>query len=130
LGFNEDASRRLRDFFLGEALPYLDKVGARGMALADPSRAKGMFQQLRIPAACALHSTIADLETICEENGSSTSRGISLGATWLAIGDIPLSYAVLLLGAVHVSARVEVLEELAFEERCNAYVQPRTGAAH
>ena len=102
LGFNEDASRQLRDFFLSETLPYLDKVGARGMALADPLRAKGMFQQLRILLPAALHSTIADLETICEEKRQldQQRRYHLVLHGWLLV-HIPLSYAVLLLGAVH-----------------------------
>ena len=102
LGFNEDASRQLRDFFLSETLPYLDKVGARDMALADPLRAKGMFQQLRILLPAALHSTIADLETICEEKRQldQQRRYHLVLHGWLLV-HIPLSYAVLLLGAVH-----------------------------
>jgi hypothetical protein len=102
LGFNEQASRQLRDFFLRETLPYLEKAGSRGMLLADPLRAKGMFQQLRILLPASLHSTVGDLETICEEKRQldQQKRYHLVLHAWLLV-HIPLSYAVLLLGGVH-----------------------------
>lgn len=102
LGFNEQASRQLREFFLGETLPFLEKVGPRGMALADPLRAAGIFQQLRILLPAALHSTVGDLETLCEEKRQldQQRRYHLVLHGWLLV-HIPLSYAVLLLGAVH-----------------------------
>lgn len=102
LGFNEQASRQLRDFFLSESLPYLDKVGPRAKALADPMRAKGMFQQLRILLPASLHSTIGDLETICEEKRQldQQRRYHLVLHGWLLV-HIPLSYAVLVLGTIH-----------------------------
>jgi len=102
LGFDEQASRQLQKFFLDETLPYLEKVGPRGMAIADPLRAKGMFQQLRILMPAALHSTADDLETICDEKRQldRQRRYHLLLHGWLLV-HIPLSYAVLLLGAVH-----------------------------
>jgi hypothetical protein len=102
LGFNEQASGQLRDFFVRETLPYLDQVGPRGLALADAMRAKGMFQQLRILLPVALHSTLGDLETICEEKRQldQQRRYHLVLHGWLLV-HIPLSYAVLVLGAVH-----------------------------
>lgn len=102
LGFDEQASRQLRRFFLDETLPYLEKVGPRGMALAEPLRAKGMFQQLRILLPSALHSTTDNLETICEEKRQlDLQRRYHLVLHGWLLVHIPLSYAVLLLGAVH-----------------------------
>jgi len=102
LGFNEQASRQLRDFFLSEALPYLEKAGSHGRPLADPLRSKGMFQQLRILLPAALHSTVGDLETICEEKRQiDQQRKYHLILHGWLLLHIPLSYAVLLLGAVH-----------------------------
>ena len=102
LGFNEPASRQLRDFFLHQTLPYLEQAGARGMALADSMRAHRMFQQLRILLPASLHSTIADIETICEEKRQlDQQRKYHLVLHGWLLVHIPLSYAVLLLGAVH-----------------------------
>jgi hypothetical protein len=102
LGFNEQASRQLRDFFLSETLPYLEKAGSRGMPLGDPMRAKAMFQQLRILLPAPLHSTVGDLETICEEKRQlDRQRRFHLALHGWLLVHIPLSYAVLLLGAVH-----------------------------
>jgi len=102
MGFDEQASRHLRAFFLVEALPYLEKVGPRGMALAEPMRAKGMFQQLRILLPAALHSTADTLETICEEKRQlDRQRRYHLVLHGWLLVHIPLSYAVLLLGAIH-----------------------------
>jgi len=102
LGFNEQASRQLRDFFLSETLPYLEQAGSRGMILADPLRAKGTFQHLRILLPAALHSTVDDLETICEEKRQlDQQRKYHLILHGWLLVHIPLSYAVLLLGAVH-----------------------------
>jgi hypothetical protein len=102
LGFNEQASRQLRDFFLDETLPYLEKAGSRGTTLADPLRAKGTFQQLRIVLPASLHSTVGDLETICDEKRQlDQQRKYHLVLHGWLLVHIPLSYAVLLLGAVH-----------------------------
>jgi len=102
LGFNEQASRQLRDFFLSETLPYLEKAGSSGMLLADRLRAKGMFQQLRILLPASLHSTVGELETICEEKRQlDQQRKYHLILHGWLLVHIPLSYAVLLLGAVH-----------------------------
>jgi hypothetical protein len=102
LGFNEQASRQLREFLLREALPYLERAGGHGMALAHSMRAHGMFRQLRILLPAASHSTIADLETICEEKRQldQQRKYHMVLHGWLLV-HIPLSYAVLLLGAVH-----------------------------
>jgi hypothetical protein len=102
LGFDEQASRQLRKFFLDETLPYLEKMGPRGKAMADSLRARGMFQQLRILLPAALHSTAGDLETICDEKRQldRQRRFHLLLHGWLLV-HIPLSYAVLLLGVIH-----------------------------
>jgi hypothetical protein len=72
------------------------------MALAEPLRAKGMFQQLRILLPSALHSTIDNLETICEEKRQlDLQRRYHLVLHGWLLVHIPLSYAVLLLGAMH-----------------------------
>ena len=102
LGFDEQASRHLRAFFLDETLPYLEKAGGRGNALAEPLRAKGRFQQLRVLLPAALHSMVGGLETICEEKRQlDRQRSYHLVLHGWLLVHIPLSYAVLLLGAIH-----------------------------
>ena len=65
-------------------------------------RARAMFQQLRILFPAPLHSTVGDLETICEEKRQlDRQRQFHLVLHGWLLVHIPLSYAVLLLGAVH-----------------------------
>ena len=102
LGFDEQASRHLRAFLLDETIPYLEKAGGRGTGLSEPLRAKARFQQLRVLLPVALHTTVADLETICEEKRQlDRQRSYHLLLHGWLLFHIPLSYAVLLLGAVH-----------------------------
>ena len=102
MGFDEQASAHLRKFFAEETLPYLESRGRGGRSLADPARARGQFQQLRIQLPAGVHPTLDDLETVCEEKRQlDRQRQYHLVLHgWLLI-HIPLSYAVLLLGAIH-----------------------------
>jgi hypothetical protein len=99
---DEKVAGQLREFFLDKMLPYLDQSGARGLELADPMRARGLFQQLRILLPAGLHSRVDDLENICEEKRQldKQKRYHLVLHGWLLV-HIPLSYAVLLLGAIH-----------------------------
>jgi hypothetical protein len=99
---DEEASAELKGFFRGQIQAFLCQGGSHGHALADRNRAQAMFRQLRTLLPPNLHSTVDDLENICEEK-----REIDLQARyhrvlhgWLLV-HIPLSYALLLLGAVH-----------------------------
>ena len=98
----EDQNVPLRNFFEQEMKPFLQNPGARGQALADQAQARSAFLQLRTLVPPALHSTLEDLESICEEE-----RQLSLQARlhlwlhgWLLL-HIPLSLALILLGAFH-----------------------------
>jgi hypothetical protein len=97
-----DLAAPLRNFFDQELKPFLEKPGARGQALNDAAQAHNAFAQLRTLLPPALHATVEDLESICEEE-----RQLTLQAQlhlwlhgWLLL-HIPLSLALLLLGAVH-----------------------------
>jgi hypothetical protein len=61
-----------------------------------------MFRQMRVLLPPNLHPAIDDLENICEEkrelDQQSTMHKLLHG--WLLV-HVPLSYAVLLLGAIH-----------------------------
>jgi hypothetical protein len=98
----EDEAAPLRNFFEQELKPFLDSPAARGHALADQAQSRSAFAQLRTLVPPALHTTLEDLEGICEEE-----RQLSLQArlhlwlhAWLLL-HVPLSLALILLGAVH-----------------------------
>ena len=100
--FDEQASVELRRFLTAEVQPYLSNGGARGARLATPTNAVVMFRQLRLLLPPNLHSNIDDLENICEEkrqlDKQSWLHKVLHG--WLFV-HVPLSYALLLLGAWH-----------------------------
>jgi hypothetical protein len=99
---NEDDAAPLQSFFERQMAPFLVNPRARGVALADSARAHNAFSQLRTLVPPALHETIEDLENICEEQ-RQLSRQAQLHLWlhgWLLL-HIPLSLALLLLGAVH-----------------------------
>ena len=92
----------LRNFFDRELKPFLEKPEARGSALGDAAQARSAFVQLRTLVPPALHTAIDDLENICEEERQLTLQS-HLHAWlhgWLLL-HIPLSLALLLLGAAH-----------------------------
>ena len=99
---DEAVSAQLRNFLNGEMLPYLNRAGADGTSLSVAAQARTMFQQLRILLPQNLHSSVDDLENICEEKRQldKQTRLHKLLHGWLLV-HIPLSYALLLLGAVH-----------------------------
>src|SRR5258708_4392115 len=102
IAVREEEAAPLHNFFEQELKPFLESPGARGHALADQAQASSAFAQLRTLVSPALHTTLEDLESICEEE-----RQLSLQARlhlwlhgWLLL-HIPLSLALILLGAVH-----------------------------
>lgn len=99
---DEQASGELRRFLADEVQPYLSRPGARGTRLATAANAVAMFRQLRLLLPPNLHSNIDDLENICEEKRQldQQSRLHKVLHGWLFV-HVPLSYALLLLGAWH-----------------------------
>ncbi len=99
---DEEASVELQNFFDREMQPYLSQGGSRTRTLGDRGRAQAMFQQLRVLLPANLHSTVDDLENICEEKREldQQARYHRILHGWLLV-HIPLSYAVLLLGTFH-----------------------------
>jgi hypothetical protein len=98
----EDEAIPLRNFFEQELKPFLESPGARGHALADQAQSRSAFAQLRTLVPPALHTTLEDLESICEEERQLTlqTRLHLWLHGWLLL-HIPLSLALILLGAVH-----------------------------
>jgi len=99
---NQQVGTQLQRFLDEEIRPYLDRAGAHSMNLSKSAKAQKMFQQFRVLLPPELHSNLDDLENICEEkrqlDRQSSLHRILHG--WLLV-HIPLSYALLLLGAVH-----------------------------
>jgi hypothetical protein len=104
---DEQAAQELRRFFEVEFEPYVAQAGSRGMRLGNPALAQAMFRQLRVLFPPSLHSNIDDLENICEEKRQldRQSRLHKILHGWLLV-HIPLSYALLLLGAWHAIVAV------------------------
>ena len=98
---NDEQSASLRRFYCGELRPYLESP-KRSLRLSDAGQAKSAFAAARTLVPPSAHSTISDLEDICDE-----ARQISLQERmhlwlhgWLLV-HIPLSLALILLGAAH-----------------------------
>lgn len=92
----------LRTFYERELKPYLEKPGANGSRFGDAAKARVAFSQLRTLLPLSLHTTIEDLEGICEEERQLTLQ--SQLHRWLhgwLLLHIPISLALILLGAVH-----------------------------
>lgn len=102
LQVNEEASNELAQFYENELCPFLSRHGGRRLALAEPNRSRGMFQQLRIMLPASLHSIVDDLENIAEEKRQLDRQSLyhRILHGWLLV-HIPASYALLILGAVH-----------------------------
>ena len=99
---SEAESAPLRKFYLEEMRPFLQQSKSRGSRLADETRALNMFAGLRTLLPAAAHDTLADLEDICGE-ARQLLRQERLHRWlhgWLLL-HIPLSLALILLGAVH-----------------------------
>lgn len=98
----EDQNTPLRTFFEQELKPFLVNPNVRGHALANEAQSGSAFVQLRTLVPPALHATLDDLENICEEERQLTLQ--SQMHLWLhgwLLLHIPLSLALILLGAVH-----------------------------
>ncbi len=99
---DEEADTQLREFFQRELRRFLEQGGSRKLALADRAASKAKFQQLRLLLPSTLHPIVDDLENICEEKREldQQARYHRVLHGWLLV-HIPLSYALLLLGAIH-----------------------------
>ena len=93
---------RLRDFYLRELRPFLERPTAKGAALATLQGSATVFQRNRGTLPEVLHGTLDDLEDICEEERqlNEQERIHHWLHGWLLV-HVPLSLALLLLGAVH-----------------------------
>jgi len=99
---SETESAPLRTFYVQEMRLFLESPKRRGQRLADGARAASVFANLRTVLPVAAQGTIADLEDICDEARQllQQERMHRWMHGWLLL-HIPLSLALILLGAVH-----------------------------
>lgn len=92
----------LRSFYLNEMRPFLEHPKKMGRGLIDPASATSVFAGLRTLLPAAAHAALSDLEDICDE-ARQLARQEQLHRWlhgWLLV-HVPLSLALILLGAVH-----------------------------
>jgi hypothetical protein len=99
---DERVSRKIAYFFQSQMKPYLQSRQIGKQPLANPVKASGAFQQLKILVPQALWPKFDDLENICEEKRQleSQRRMHKFLHGWLLF-HIPVSYALIFLGAIH-----------------------------
>jgi hypothetical protein len=98
----EEECAPLRKFYLSEMRPFLEQPKQRGARLGDADKAHGAFAGLRMLMPQAAQATLQDLEDICDEARQLVRQEQlhRLLHGWLLV-HIPLSLALILLGAVH-----------------------------
>jgi hypothetical protein len=98
----EEESAPLRRFYLDEMRLFLEHPKQRGSRLADAGTARSAFTGLRTLLPQAAHSTLEDLQDICDEARQLVrqERLHHWLHAWLLV-HIPLSLALILLGAIH-----------------------------
>jgi hypothetical protein len=97
-----DDRERFREVYLRKVRPYLANPETPDAELADPRRSGDTFDALRRLLAKPVHGVLDDLENICGEE-QQLSRQIRIYRwlhAWLLV-HVPLSIALLVLGAVH-----------------------------
>jgi hypothetical protein len=93
---------RFREIYLNQVRPFLADPDARHVELADRRRSAEVFESLRRLLVAPVHPILNDLENICEEEHqlSGQIRIYRWLHAWLLV-HVPLSIALLVLGAVH-----------------------------
>ncbi len=99
---SEEESAPLRRFYVQEMRPFLENPKQRGQRLGDAQKAASAFVGLRTLLPAAGHAALDDLSDICDEARQlrHQERLHHWLHDWLLL-HIPLSLALILLGAVH-----------------------------
>jgi len=99
---SEESVAPLNLFYEREMRPFLRHERGKGESLLDRAKSRVMFTALRTLLPLEVHDTVKDLEEICEEERQlrRQSKLHHVLHDWLLI-HVPLSLALLLLGAVH-----------------------------
>jgi hypothetical protein len=99
---SEEESAPLRRFYANELRPFLEHPRERRLVLASANKAQLAFSAVRTLLPAAAHDALDDLLDICDE-----ARQLQMQERlhcwlhgWLLV-HIPLSLALILLGAVH-----------------------------
>jgi hypothetical protein len=102
LATNPRLSATVRECFESQIKPYLMRAGSGGLALAKPAAAEGTFRSLRVLLPERLATGLNEVQSICEEKRQLDRQRIlhHLLHGWLMV-HVPLSYALVLLGAIH-----------------------------
>jgi hypothetical protein len=99
---NAEESAPLKRFYLSEMRVFLEDPKRRGQRLGNSEKAKNAFAGLRTLMPAAALTTVNDLEEVCDE-ARQLLRQEQLHQWlhgWLLV-HIPLSLALIMLGAVH-----------------------------
>jgi hypothetical protein len=98
----EEECAPLRKFYLSEMRPFLEQPRQPGSRLGDADKARGTFSGLQTLMPQSAQATLEDLEDICDEARQLVRQEQlhRLLHGWLLV-HIPLSLALILLGAVH-----------------------------
>ena len=99
---SDEESAPLRRFYLEEMRPFLTHPKKSGQRLTDADKTRTAFTSLRTILPMSAHSTLDDLLEICNETRQLVrqERLHRWLHSWLLV-HIPLSLALILLGAVH-----------------------------
>lgn len=99
---SERESEPLRSFYVLEVQPFLELPKEHGLRLGDATRSASAFAALRTLLPEVAHAAVSDLEDICDEARQlkQQERLHYWLHGWLLV-HIPLSLALILLGAVH-----------------------------
>src|SRR5579862_8781556 len=98
----EEESKPLRLFYFSEVRAFLEAPAWQRLRLGNPERAKNAFAALRRVMPLVAHPALDDLQDICDETRQlmRQERLHRWLHGWLLV-HIPLSLALILLGAVH-----------------------------
>ena len=101
----DQSAGRLREVYEQTIKTYLAQRGAYRHKMAKRSTSKAVFAQLRTVTPESVRPVIDDLENICEEKRDldRQSRLHRILQGWLLV-HIPLSYVLIILGAIHAVA--------------------------
>jgi len=92
----------LRESYIRDIRPFLEPGGSSNGILGNPGRSSTLFRELRTALPPLLHPTVSELEATCEECRQlrDQKRLHHWLHGWLLV-HVPLSLALLLLGAAH-----------------------------
>lgn len=99
---SQEESAILRRFYLDEMRPFLEHPRKRGQRLANEDTSQSVFKHLRTLLPVAAQDPLDDLQNICEEARQLVRQErLHLWLHGWLLVHIPLSLALILLGAIH-----------------------------